>query len=158
RPSMWRRLCLAAVLSTACGSGSSPGSTSTGSFLNGLPSRESLQISVPSRSAPAALTTRSAALVGETASLYVLTRKTSADVNDTVGRALDPLERITRTPPAAVGPDDAAWGPIPDPLSPVAGRLVVHRVSPGAHTFRLDLRPRSADDSAFEPFLIGAST
>src|SRR5262249_29485535 len=63
-----------------------------------------------------------------------------------------------RNPPAAVGPDVAAWGPITDPLSPVTGRLVVHRVGPGAHEFRLDLRPRSADDSAFETFLLGAST
>src|SRR5262249_49736832 len=60
--------------------------------------------------------------------------------------------------PTAVGPDSAAWGPFTDALSPVAGRLVVLRVGPGAHQFRVDLKPKSDGDSSFETFLQGASS
>ena len=152
---MWRGLCF---VSTVCALGCGSGTVSADSFLTGLPSRQTLDVSAPSSHAPAALRQRSSALVGETASLYVLTRQTTGQVNGFVGGALDTLGAIARTPPAAVGPDSAAWGPFTDALSPVAGRLVVHRVGPGAHQFRLDLRPKSADDSAFETFLQGAST
>jgi hypothetical protein len=146
------------VLCTACGSGTVPEPATTESFLTGLPSRQTLEVSAPSARAPAALTSRSSALLGETAGLYVLTRKASADVNGIVGHTLDALHAIARSPPAAVGPDVAAWGPLSDALSPVAGRLVIRRVAPGAHQFRLDLRPRTAPDSEFETFLLGAST
>jgi hypothetical protein len=96
--------------------------------------------------------------VGQTASLYVLTRQMTGQVNGFVGGALDMLGTISRTPPAAVGPDSAAWGPFTDALSPVAGRLIIVRVAPGAHAFRLDLRPKSGSDAEFQPFLQGAST
>ncbi len=155
---MCRRLSVLTVLCAACGSGTIPESATSESFLTGLPSRQTLEVSGPSARAPAALTVRSSALVGETAGLYVLTRKASEDVNGLVGHTLDTLHAIARSPPAAVGPDSAAWGPITDALSPVAGRLVIHRVGPGAHQFRLDLRPRSSPDSEFETFLLGAST
>jgi hypothetical protein len=152
---MWRGLCFALAICTAgCGSGTG----SAESFLNGLPSRQTLEVAAPGSRAPAALSGRSAALLGETASLYVLTRQTTGQVNGFVGGALDTLSNIARTPPTAVGPDSAAWGPFTDALSPVAGRLVILRVGPGAHQFRLDLRPKSGGDSEFETFLEGAST
>jgi hypothetical protein len=152
---MWRGLsCTLLLWAAGCGTGTG----SAESFLTGVPSRQTLELSAPSGRAPAALAVRSTALVGQTASLYVLTRQTTGQVNGFVGGALDTLGNIARTPPAAVGPDSAAWGPITDVLSPVAGRLLIVRVGPGAHQFRLDLRPKSGDDSTFQPFLQGAST
>lgn len=142
-----------------CTAGCSGGeSGSTESFLTGLPSRQTLEVTAPSAAAPAALTSGSAEQLGQTADLYVLTRKVTSDVNGIVGSALDTLGAITHSPPDAVAPDMAAWGPLTDALSPVAGRLVVQRVGPGAFTFRLDLRPRAAPDSKFETFLQGASS
>jgi hypothetical protein len=82
----------------------------------------------------------------------------TAQVNGIVGGALDTLTDITRTPPAAIGNDSAVWGPFTAPLSPVAARLVVTRVGPGAHRFVLEMRSRSGQDSEFAPFLEGAST
>ena len=152
---MWRGLsCTLALWAAGCGAGTG----SAESFLTGVPSRQTLEISAPSSRAPAALAERSAALVGQTASLYVFTRQTTGQVNGFVGGALDTLGTIARTPPAAIGPDSAVWGPLTDALSPVAGRLVIVRIGPGAHQFRLDLRPKSGDDSSFETFLQGAST
>jgi hypothetical protein len=82
----------------------------------------------------------------------------TAQVNGIVGGALDTLGDISRTPPAAISNDSAVWGPFIQPLSPVAARLLVTRVAPGAHRFVLQLRQRSGQDDDFEPFLEGAST
>jgi hypothetical protein len=82
----------------------------------------------------------------------------TAQVNGIVGGALDTLTDITRTPPAAIGDDSAVWGPFTAPLSPVAARLSITRVGPGAHQFVLELRPKAGQDSEFAPFLTGAST
>ena len=151
---MWRGLFVLLVVCAGCGAGSA----SSESFLTALPSRQTLELTAPSTRAPAALSERSGSLVGETASLYVLTRQMTAQVNGMVGGALDTLGDITRTPPAVVTPDSAVWGPFTEALSPVAARLLVTRVAPGAHRFVLELRPKSGQDSDFAPFLEGAST
>jgi hypothetical protein len=151
---MWRGLLVLLVVCAGCGA--SPASSE--SFLTALPSRQTLELTAPSAHAPAALSERSGSLVGEPASLYVLTRQMTAQVNGVVGGALDTIGDITRTPPAAVSPESAVWGPFTEALSPVAARLLVTRVGPGAHRFVLELRPKSGQDSDFEPFLEGAST
>lgn len=151
---MWRGLFVLLVVCAGCGAGPA----SSESFLTALPSRQTLEITAPTARAPAALSERSGALVGETASLYVLTRQMTAQVNGIVGGALDTLGDISRTPPAAVSDSSAVWGPFTEPLSPVAARLLVTRVAPGAHRFVLELRPRAGQDSDFAPFLEGAST
>ena len=158
---MWRGSFVLLVVCAGCG-GAVPASSE--SFVTALPSRQTLEVTAPTARAPAALSGSSASALGaasalgETASLYVLTRQMTAQVNGIVGGALDTLGDITRTPPAAVSDRSAVWGPFSAPLSPVAARLLVTRVGPGAHRFVLELRPRSGQDSDFEPFLEGAST
>ncbi len=152
---MWRGFFVTIVLCAACG-GDAPASPD--SFRTALPSRQALEITAPASRAPAALSQSSASAVGETASLYVLTRQMTAQVNGIVGGALDTVTSISRTPPTAIGPDSAMWGPFVAPLSPVAARLAITRVGPGAHQFVLELRPKDAQDSEFAPFLTGAST
>ncbi|HMK72094.1 MAG TPA: hypothetical protein VK454_02080 [Myxococcaceae bacterium] len=149
---MSNRLWLLLLVCAGCGAGSG----STESFLTALPSRQTLEVSGPSGGG-AALRGASTALLGETAGLYVLTRQTTAQVNGIVGGPLDALSTIARTPPAATGADGAAWGPLTDALSPVVWRLVVSRLAPGEHAFRLDVRPKSGSDADFQPFLQGAS-
>ncbi|HZJ53999.1 MAG TPA: hypothetical protein VFD38_07660 [Myxococcaceae bacterium] len=151
---MWRGLFVTLGVCVGCGAGP----VSSDSFLTALPSRQTLEVTAPTARAPAALSASAASALGETASLYVLTRQMTAQVNGIVGGPLDTLGDISRTPPAAVGPDSAVWGPFSEPLSPVAARLLVTRVAPGSHRFVLELRPRSGQDSDFEPFLQGAST
>ena len=143
------------MVCTGCG-GAAP--TASDSFLAALPSRQTLEVTAPTARAPAALSETSGSALGETASLYVLTRQMTAQVNGIVGGALDTLGDITRTPPAAISSDSAVWGPFTGPLSPIAARLLVTRVAPGSHRFVLELRPRSGQDSEFEPFLEGGST
>ena len=152
---MWRGLFVTLVVCAGCG-GTAPASSE--SFLTALPSRQTLEVTAPTARAPAALSESSVSALGETASLYVLTRQMTAQVNGIVGGALDTLGDISRTPPAAVSGTSAVWGPFTEPLSPVAARLLITRVAPGSHRFVLELRPRSGQDSDFEPFLQGAST
>jgi len=149
---MWKRLGLPMLVCAGCGAGSG----SAESFLTALPSRQTLEVSGPSGGG-AALRGDSLALLGETAGLYVLTRQTTAQVNAIVGGPLDALSAIARTPPAAVGPDSAAWGPLTDALSPVVWRLLVNRLGPAEHAFRLDVRPKSGGEADFQPFLQGVS-
>jgi len=85
---MWRGFCWSLVM-CAAGCGASTGSGD--SFLDGIPSRQTLELSGPGSRAPATLAERSPALVGQTASLYVLTRQTTGQVNGFVGGALDTL-------------------------------------------------------------------
>ena len=151
---MWRGLFVTLGVSAGCGAGPA----SSDSFLTALPSRQTLEVTAPTARAPAALSASSASALGETASLYVLTRQMTAQVNGLVGGALDTLGQISLTPPAAVSADSAVWGPFSEPLSPVAARLLITRVAPGSHRFVLELRPRSGQDSDFEPFLQGGST
>ena len=152
---MWRGLCVTLVACAGCG-GAAPASSD--SFLSALPSRQTLEVTAPSDGAPAALARTSVSAPAETASLYVLTRQMTAQVNGIVGGALDTLGDISRTPPAAVSDQSAVWGPFSEPLSPVTARLVITRIAPGSHRFVLELRPRSGQDPDFAPFLQGAST
>ena len=152
---MWRGLCVTLVACAGCGSAVP---ASPDSFLSALPSRQTLEVTAPTQRAPAALALSSGSAPAEPASLYVLTRQMTAQVNGIVGGALDTLDDISRTPPSAVSDHSAVWGPFSEPLSPVAARLLITRVGPGAHSFVLELRPRSGQDSEFAPFLQGAST
>jgi hypothetical protein len=84
---MWRGPWFALFI---CAVGCGSGTVSTGSsesFLTALPSRKTLEVTAPTREAPAALAQRSGAFVGETASLYVLTRQMTGQVNGFVRRA-----------------------------------------------------------------------
>ena len=149
---MWRRAWILSGLFLGCGSSSG----SADSFVGALPSRQTLDVSMASGGA-ASSRAPSSALVGQTAELYVVTRQTAAQVNALVGGPLDALSAIARTPPAVVGPDGAAWGPLTDALSPVVWRLVVTRLGPGAHAFQLGVRPKDGGDVDFQPFLQGGS-
>jgi hypothetical protein len=139
---MTKRLLLLVSLASGCGGGDN----SNPSFSNAIPSRQSLEVSVPAGGAPAAVRAGSAA-PGETADLYMLTRETAARVNG----------QVASTQPAAVGPDSARWGPLADALSPVAWQLVVQRVGSGAYIFQLQVRPKAGGDADFQSFLQGAS-
>jgi hypothetical protein len=148
---MRKSLCLLVGLVSGCGAAIE----SEEALLASLPSRQAMEVSVPT--GPAALRAGSAALVGETAGLYVVTRQTTTRMNGLVGGVLDQLGSIARTRPTAVEADTAAWGPLTDVLSPVVWRLVVRRLGPGEHAFLLEVRPKAGADGDFRPFLQGAS-
>jgi len=145
-----RRWTLAAVLAVAgCGGGESPEEA----FRAALPP-EGLRIAVPGGGASAGLGVLSSALVGQTAELYALTRRTSEGLNGMVGGILASIWDIARQPPSAVGPEAAVWGPFTPALSPATFRLVVERRTDRL-VFHLDARPKAAGDDAFRPVAAG---
>jgi hypothetical protein len=147
---MWKCLFVTTSLLCACGGSSQPAP----SLVSALPTRQTLSVAAPG---PDAGTQPQGAAPGETAQLYVLTRQTVFDVNGLIGGVLDNVEAVTRTPPSAVSPDSAAWGPITDALSPVAWRLVIQQLGAGQFAFQLDIRPKDGADADFQAFLQGAS-
>jgi hypothetical protein len=149
---MRKQLLLWVCLLTGCGAAD----TSNLSFSKALPSRQALDVSVPDAGTGATASAGGPVGTGPSG-LYVLTRQTSASVNQEVGTVLDTVVSIAQNPPSAVGPDSARWGPFSDALSPVAWELVVQGVGPAAYAFTLQLRPKSEADAGFQPFLQGAS-
>ncbi len=133
-------------------------------FRAALPPAYALEIAVPgaggaTRANSGGVGVRSSALIGQIADFYALTRIASAQLNGQVGSVAGTISGIAQSPPSAVGPDQAMWGPFTPTLSPVNYRLVVARVAPGAYAFHLAGRPKlSADDAAFQPLVQGAST
>jgi hypothetical protein len=150
---MWKRVLWLVGLVSGCGAAD----VSEQAFLTALPSRQTLEVSVPVGGAPLALRAGSTALIGETAGLYVLTRQTTASVNGQVGSVLDTLGAFAHRQPTSVGPGSASWGPFTDALSPVAWRLLMQRLGPTEYGFQLQVRPKAGADGEFQPFLQGAS-
>jgi len=121
-------------------------STPEHALVSALPARAALHVEVP------------ASPGGDTALLYQVTRKTSDQMNGTVGSVLDLVANITSHPATKASADAAEWGPFTPSLSPATYRLIVERVAPDAVHYHLDGRPRdSSDDAAFQTFLAGTA-
>ncbi len=148
---MWKHLCLLGSFVCGCGVASQPES----SFRTALPSRQTLEVMAPDGGTTAQ---PQGSASTDTAQLYILTRQTTASVNGLVGGVLDTLGAVASTPPAAVSPNSAAWGPFSDALSPVVWRLTVTQLGPGQHAFLLAIRPKTGTDEDFQTFLQGASS
>jgi hypothetical protein len=146
-------LLMVVSLASGCGVANQP----SPSFSQAVPSRKTLDLSVPAVDAPTAQRASSAALSGQTADLYVLTRQTAANVNGAIGSVLETIGSIAGGPPTVVGATGARWGPWTDALSPVAWQLVVQQVESSAYAFQLQIRPKAGTDADFQPFLRGAS-
>ena len=148
---MWKHLCLLGSFVCGCGVASQPES----SFRTALPSRQTLEVMAPDGGTTAQ---PQGSASTDTAQLYILTRQTTASVNGLVGGVLDTLGAVASTPPAAVSPNSAAWGPFSDALSPVVWRLTVTQLGPGQHAFLLAIGPKTGTDEDFQTFLQGASS
>ena len=74
----------------------------------------------------------------------VLTHKIAADADGVLGGVLGQVHAITRTPPTAVAPGHAAWGPIPSATSSVY-RLNIAESAPAEFRFLLEGRDRATD-------------
>lgn len=163
-------LTFALALAPIAGCGKSPGAPtdpepSAAEFRAALPPLEVLRLGGPvggpgdpgaHDAAPQPLPDGAIAILGQTADLYVLTRRTSAAMGGQIGAVLGLVGSIAGSPPSAVGPDAAVWGPMVPPLSPIAYRLVVQRGAGGRLGYHLDVRPKLAGEDAFQPIVVGA--
>jgi hypothetical protein len=129
-------------------------------FLAALPQRQAVQVAFPNGSVQSAKSGQhSAALIGQTAEFYAVTRGTSGHLNGLVGAVLGTLGSISQLPPTTVEKERAVWGPFTPALSPVNYRLVIEHVAPNQYAYRLDGRSKSAtSEEEFAPALSGTSS
>jgi hypothetical protein len=129
-------------------SGCSGTATPDAELRQAVPSSEALSITMPT-----------AQTIEATAELWRVTRQTTDQMNGIIGSVLDLVHAIAAQPPTRASGDVAMWGPFTPPLSPITVRLVIERVAPDAHRYRLDARPKdSSDDAAFQVVLAGNAT
>ncbi len=131
-------------------------------FRNGVPRQETVEMKVPAR-AGQALTAEAdgetlAALRGQTADFYQLTRAVSVVVNGGGALALVLIKTIVAQPPSSVAGDTAVWGPGHGPLDPVTWKLTVKHLGDHEYSYQLAGRSRLKPDADFTVVLSGAHT
>ena len=133
-------------------------------FEGSTPTAANVALDVPaSASASGALTSdgvRQSALLGDEAESYRLTRGVTGIVNGATGAVLLLVKTIVSYPPTTRDPanDTAVWGPHSEPLAKNAWRLTVTRMDRQVFNWKLDGKPKAADDSAFVTILSGTHT
>jgi hypothetical protein len=133
-------------------------------FREGVPYHEDIAMEIPAGSTQqgalhaGGITQVRAALLGDTAELYKLTRDITFMVNGGTVAVLTLVRTITEFPPSSVSVDQAVWGPHTNPLSPNTWRLTVNRLARGQFQYVFAAKPKTADDGAYLTILAGTHT
>jgi hypothetical protein len=136
-------------------------------FREGVPYHEDVAMVVPGGATTTtqqqaltagAVTEVRAALLGQLADSYKLTRDITGMVNGATASVLTLVKTITEFPPSSVAADVAVWGPYSEPLRQNTWRLTVNRVSAGVFDYVFDAKPRGTADSMFLTVLSGHHT
>ncbi|MBN1208129.1 MAG: hypothetical protein JXB05_24925 [Myxococcaceae bacterium] len=128
-------------------------------YLNALPTREALASKLPDSSASSVGGLRQRAdqlSVGDPSSLYLDTRKASAEFNSALDGLLTLLENIRTVPPTTREPGRRTWGPWPDRNQPGHDvRFVMDRQG-AFFAYSLQFKPSKDGDDAWWSFLEGS--
>jgi hypothetical protein len=130
-------------------------------FRAGVPQHEDVTLAFPgAATAQSALTAGGvkiarAALLGDKAEMYSLTRAITASANGGTVATLALLGTITDFPATSVAANVAVWGPYTDPLSPNTWRLTVQRESAGQYAYVFEAKAKNTADSGFVTVLSG---
>jgi hypothetical protein len=134
-------------------------------FEDSTPSSDTVALVVPggggTTTATSALTddgVRRSALLGDRADAYKLTVAITDLVNGATWTVLTLVATVVEYPPTSVKSDTAVWGPYSEPLKLNAWRLTVTRTAKHVFDWKLDGKPKTADDSAFVTVLSGTHT
>lgn len=148
-----KRICLFALpLSIAACGGSS-----LDAIRNGLPTSDTVHLSVPARSGQALedVGQQQQAVRGETSSFYRLTRDVTGVVNLGTAVVLGLVKAVTDNPPTSFSGNLAIWGPYTDPLSPNTYRLTATDNGHHQYSYALEGKAKQAPDSAYIIILSG---
>ena len=127
------------------------GAKSVDDFRKGLPSNGSVKIEAPQKAG---------ALVGDTATWYLVTLGATLTVNGGTLAVLDVLHNIVANPPTSHPSAKVyVWGPGQgNPLDPLSYRLTVTDAGGNVFTYNLDAKGKADPDSAFVTILSGTHT
>ncbi|MGI5863749.1 MAG: hypothetical protein ACOX6T_17065 [Myxococcales bacterium] len=127
-------------------------------FRNASPSRQGVDIKVPSDSGKALTASdygsQEQALIGERAHWYTLTRAMTLVVNGGTAWVLNLCEQIIKHQPTTIDDTHAVWGPHTNPLSPNTFKFTVTKVDDG-YDYLLEAKAKDADDSAYVTLISG---
>jgi hypothetical protein len=130
-------------------------------FRDAVPTRDQLAMNVPqsaqSQTQSGEIGSTTAALLGQKASLYLLTYKVSHEVNGSIWVGLNIIESIVQHPPTSIENGVATWGPHTPPLEPLTWMLKVTKKGPGDFLYALSARQKGDTAGEFKVILAGAS-
>jgi hypothetical protein len=158
---------LVLVIGLPCAVGGCGKADDADPFREGVPYHEDVAMVVPGGATTAtqqqaltagAVTEVRAALLGQLADSYKLTRDITDLVNGATESVLTLVKTITEFQPSSVAADVAVWGPYSEPLRQNTWRLTVNRVSEGVFDYVFDAKPRGTADSMFLTVLSGHHT
>jgi hypothetical protein len=129
-------------------------------YRNAIPRQETVEMQVPAQSGQAlTVEAQSHELRGETAGMYLITRKVSAVVNGGGALVLGIVKAVVAHRPTTLTADTAVWGPWKGgPLDPLAYKVTVKRNGADKFDYVFEGRPKNQDSAAFVPFLTGSHT
>jgi hypothetical protein len=145
-------LCATSLLFVGCGQ-----ATQEDQFRDGLTSKEMVAVKEPGGSSAQGLESAevSAFAQNQTSDFYKLTRGATVSVNGATAFALSLVEQVTKNVPTSISGDVAVWGPYTDALSPTTWKMSVTQVAENTYSYKLEGKPKTADDSAFVVILSG---
>lgn len=160
-PALGRLLTMAVTTALALAAPACGKADGADGFRQGVPHHEDVTLVVPGVSTQQSALTASgasiarAALLGEQAELYGVTRDVTSMVNDGTVAVLTLVKTITEYPATSVGTEVAVWGPYTEPLHANTWRLTVNRLTAGSYHYVFEAKPRGSDDSMYLAILSG---
>jgi len=119
-------------------------------YRDAIPQASELSVDVPGSGE-----TATAALVGERAFFYQVTRDTSRAVNGGLWITLVAIHTIVGYRPTEVDETHAVWGPWNDTLNPITYVFAVEKVEEGHYRYMLSGKRRADGDDAYVDLLGG---
>jgi hypothetical protein len=122
-----------------------------------LPTAEQVAIKLPGATAEATSSPGQgrSALVGETASYYIVTRAVTLTLNGGAAWVLILVHTVVQFPPTTVADTVYTWGPYSGPLDPAEWKLVVTDNLDGSYDWELDGHSKIDPGSAWEAVVTG---
>lgn len=114
-------------------------------FLDAVPRTTELSLSAPAAEEDGTGTAQSA-LGPERATLYLITRRVTLDLDAHVVHRLRDVARLVAGPPTVREPARREWGPLSHPLDPLEARFVMEETARGEFDYALDKRAKGAAD------------
>lgn len=126
-------------------------------FRNGLPTRNQVEVKLPTSTTTQKVSSMSSPLQGDIAGSYQLTRGATQGVNGATLFVLGLVKAITDNHPTTITETEAVWGPhAGDALDPNMWKLTVTKGTGTTYSYALEGKGKNAPDTAWVVILSGS--